>query len=602
MEINKLSAVQSVQTEPAAKKEQIKEIGLKEDTFSKSEVPFNREEAENFLLGIKNFYGVSKFVNPVQREKVLTTVEKEPEKWSYVQTLAPKNNISALHLNYFLERDKETLDKVVDLASINDKFGNGKFYGGHIVEILGGGDEVVENAKALSHTDLDATNIVKAAKEKGIDCKKVAKNANELSDFAGKGLEKVVFARDAYSKGDYTLTAMKPNNASVKVILDKNMNKYAIETVDYYESNGKRYAIRKSNDYRNNTVSKVRYNVESTGRERPLQEVRILKDKNGKVQRTEYTSPSDVKGVMNVTYKYPDGRTEVISSGTVDKKTGITTIKKNMVSPLGTKTEYLFEDDPQGNRLSDYKITDKNGNVLLQNSETFEVVDDNTFISSKNGKKYEIKSEPDKITVTDMDKPERKASFAAGYNIIGDKEEMFKVLKKMPGEELFKMKDNIKTLEGTKDVLQSFTHMDGDTRMIYSGDDLFIILHELGHAVDKKDVNLKNRYLSKGKAIFEDKQFNEIYEKEKEAFNKQYPDAQRNHISYFIDHETHYNGEEGGRRETIAESNALLTTARSHEVLAMRSQYLQQNFPETIAYLDKKLNEGKQVQTSRFGY
>ena len=87
------------------------------------------------------------------------------------------------------------------------------------------------------------------------------------------------------------------------------------------------------------------------------------------------------------------------------------------------------------------------------------------------------------------------------------------------------------------------------------------------------------------------KKINQIYEKEKKAFNKAYPDAQRNHIAYFINHETHYNGEIGGKKETIAESNALLTTAKTHEVLGIRSQYLQQNFPETIAYLDKKLAE-----------
>ena len=43
--------------------------------------------------------------------------------------------------------------------------------------------------------------------------------------------------------------------------------------------------------------------------------------------------------------------------------------------------------------------------------------------------------------------------------------------------------------------------------------------------------------------------------------------------------------------ETIAESNALLTTPKTHELLAIRSQYLQQYFPRTIALLDQKSNE-----------
>ena len=81
------------------------------------------------------------------------------------------------------------------------------------------------------------------------------------------------------------------------------------------------------------------------------------------------------------------------------------------------------------------------------------------------------------------------------------------------------------------------------------------------------------------------------YDKEREAFNKAFPDTQRDHIDYFINKATHYGGELGGLGETIAESNALLTTPKTHELLAIRSQYLQQYFPRTIALLDQKSNE-----------
>ena len=52
-----------------------------------------------------------------------------------------------------------------------------------------------------------------------------------------------------------------------------------------------------------------------------------------------------------------------------------------MKSPDGTRTQYLYENDPQGNRIVDYKITDKNGKVLLNKSQTFEVINENKFIS-----------------------------------------------------------------------------------------------------------------------------------------------------------------------------------------------------------------------------
>ena len=230
--------------------------------------------------------------------------------------------------------------------------------------------------------------------------------------------------------------------------------------------------------------------------------------------------------------------------------------------------------------------------MLLQNSESFEVISPNKFISSKNNEKYEITADDDSVTVTDMNNPENTAKFEKGETsgIIGDQEEIIKVLKKMPGEELLKLSESVKTLDGTTNVLESYSQTDEYDRLIHTGDDLFVILHELGHAVDLKYVDMENEEATIDKAIFQDKKFNEIYDKEKEAFNKAFPDAQRNHIAYFIDHETHYGGVVGGKRETIAEANALLTTAKSHEVLAMRSQYLQQHFPETIAYLHEKLN------------
>ena len=41
---------------------------------------------------------------------------------------------------------------------------------------------------------------------------------------------------------------------------------------------------------------------------------------------------------------YPNGEIKQVSSGTIDAKTGIMSIKKDMVSSNGSRTEYLFED------------------------------------------------------------------------------------------------------------------------------------------------------------------------------------------------------------------------------------------------------------------
>ena len=70
---------------------------------------------------------------------------------------------------------------------------------------------------------------------------------------------------------------------------------------------------------------------------------------------------------------------------------------------------------------------------------------------------------------------------------------------------------------------------------------------------------------------------------------KEYPEAQRSHIDYFIAHEAVKGQKDRGRKETIAETNAILNTYKANYALAMRAQYLQQYFPKTIAFLSEKL-------------
>ncbi len=588
MEINNISAPKAIKTEIKKQPEKIKDTGLKEDTFQKT---YDVDTVMKSIEDIESFKGQKKFRFPKVLDEIRKTLTDEPKKCEFALKLAPQDNVTQICFKNILQRPIDELKQITDIVSTKNNRGGYKFSETNVVDIQKNCTaEERGKIKELSTCALEGDNIIKVAKEKDLDIKKVAQKANEMAKmFPEDELIGVTFARDKYSKGDYTCKAESYNRESYTEILDKNLNRYALESSKEVDLDKKSYKIQKVTDFRNNTTAKTRYE-KIDGMYQATHEIRIVKDKNGKVQRTEYTEPSQIKGVMDIKYMYPNGEVKQVSSGKIDAKTGIMSIKKDMVSSNGTRTEYLFEDDPQGNRISDYKITDKNGKVLLKNSESFEVVSPNKFISSKNNEKYEITADDNSVTVKDMNNPDRAATFKRGVEIIGDEEEIMKVLKKMPGEELLKLKKNVNELEGTTEVLRSHSKTGKDKRTIYTGDNLFVILHELGHAVDMKDVDMNNLQNTVQNAIFEDKEFNEIYEKEKAAFNKAFPDTQRNHIAYFINHETHYNGEIGGRKETIAESNALLTTAKTHEVLAMRSQYLQQHFPETIAYLHGKLN------------
>ncbi|MBR1943062.1 hypothetical protein IJ843_04950 [bacterium] len=590
MEINNISTPKAIRTETKKQPEKIRETGLKEDQFQKT------YDVNTVMKGIEDIEianGQKKFRYPKIVDHIRETLTKEPAKCEYAAKLAPQENITQMGLRNILDKNIDDIKVITDILTTKDKQGNLKFTETNTTEIYKNcTPEERLKIKELATSVLEGDNIIKVAKEKDLDIKKVAQKSEEMSKmFPEDELLTVTFARDAFSKGDYTIKAENYNRETYTEILDHKLNRYALEETKGYISNNsnKEYKIKKVTDFRNNTTAKTRFE-KIDGMYQATHEIRILKDKKGNVKRTEYTEPSQIKGVMDIKYVYPNGEVKQVSSGKVDPKTGITSIKKDMVSTSGTRTEYLFEDDPQGNRISDYKITDKNGKVLLQNSESFEVVAPNKFISAKNNERYEITADDESVNVKDMNNPERTATFKRGVDIVGDEEEIMKVLKKMPGEELLKLKKNVAELEGTTEILRSYSRTGKDKRTIHTGDDLFVILHELGHAVDMKDVDMNNLENTIQNAIFEDEKFNKIYAKEKDAFNKAFPDAQRNHIAYFINHETHYNGEIGGRKETIAESNALLTTAKTHEVLAMRSQYLQQHFPETIAYLHGKLN------------
>ena len=325
--------------------------------------------------------------------------------------------------------------------------------------------------------------------------------------------------------------------------------------------------------------------IAKTSREQKV----IKNDKNGKMLREEVTTPSEIKGAFDVKYTYANGKTKQIAKATVDKKTGIQTIKKDMKSENGTRTQFLYEDDPQGNRIVDYKITDKNGKILMSNSQSFEVVDKNHFISSKNGYKYDITTDDENLTVKDLHH-NTETSINFKKKCKGNKEELINLLKKVPGEELFETVDSIKKMTGKKNVLESY--FNPVTKNINIGDDLFVFLHELGHAKDAQNQKgFFNKLVGDGRIFTNDKDIQKTFFKERETFNKYHSDDEREHVSYFTQAKGHYQGELGGLAEVVAETNAITNTVADGKIsLGVRAQYLQQHFPETIAKIHDAMN------------
>ena len=344
-------------------------------------------------------------------------------------------------------------------------------------------------------------------------------------------------------------------------------------------------------DLRNNTVTTNKSYYDRNEDEFVLVKQTVVKnDKNGKPLRKEVTTPSEIKGVFDVKYTYANGKTKQISKATVDKKTGIQTIKKDMKSENGTRTQFLYEDDPQGNRIVDYKITNKDGKILMSNSQSFEVVNENHFISAKNGYKYEITTDDKKLTVKDIHH-DKETSIDFKKTCKGDRKELINLLKKVPGEELFETVDSIKKLTGKKNVLDSY--FNPVTKNINMGDDLFVFLHELGHAKDAQNQKgFMNKLVGSGRMFTNNEDIQKTFFKERETFNKYHSDEEREHISYFTQAKGHYQGELGGLAEVVAETNAVTNTFTDSKVscLGQRAQYLQQHFPETIAKIRDAMN------------
>ncbi len=354
------------------------------------------------------------------------------------------------------------------------------------------------------------------------------------------------------------------------------------------ESGGNYVLTVKSIDLKNDivTTQHQKYDAKQSAFVLTKQWVETVND-NDETIREEIMKPSQIKGMYDIEVKYPDGKVEQIAKSTIDPKTGIKTIKKDMKSANGTRTQYLYEDDPKGNRLIDYKITDKNGKILMCNSQTFEVIDDNHFVSSKNGYKYDIKTTDRNITVKNLH-TNKEASIDFSKKTT-DKDEITQLLKKIPGEELFEIIDCVKNLNINEDGKNGSSYYDIRKKEINTGDSLMAFLHELGHAKDSQNVNSKG----KGLNLFTDNEYvKKTYLKERSNFNEHHSEAEREIMDYFIKRVGHYLGAWGGLSEVVAETNALLNTYTDKKVenLGPRTHYLQQHFPETIAKINDLMN------------
>lgn len=591
MNISFLTGINAINPIKTQQKTVTKQQGLAKDTFVRSSIPventpkkenktdFDINSVRQELGEMQTFNGKPKFKDD-KLEQITQIVSENPEKWNAVKVLAQEPKMISSLIIDFASRDVKTLNSVADLSQLKTEDGEKKFSSLEIRNLANqlNGEELSKVGK-LANTPLDSHNIIDIAKDKNLtDMAKLAKTVNEFAKNS-QNMRRISFLKDDFDENAYNIRADLEDGGSKILLVDKNMKQNALEIVNMEKSKeGYLQQVKNTKDFRNNTVSKV-ISMKSPSIPQPIvtEETRIIKDENGQTLRKEFYTLSDLAGTPNIKYVYPDGSEKIVSSGTFDEETGKSVVKKDMTSLDGTRTEYLYEDTPDGNMSSHYKITDKNGNVLMDKTATLTVVDENTFISTENDKKYEVKFSENKIDVTNLNSGE-VSTLNFDDRLNGNKEKLMASFKRMPAEEIIRLGDTTETLTGIDNIYQS-TYA-ATTRTIKSGDNLFTILHEAGHAKDYENVDVKQKETLVN-SIFSNPKVNETFEAEKATFDKAFPLAQRDHISYFIKTSEY----KDGLQEVIAETNALLNTKNTEDLFSIRSQYLQQYFPKTIVLL-----------------
>ena len=560
---------------------------LKNDSFTKSE--FNLESAMRSLETVKNDKNKPKF-NDWYLQNIKTELQAEPKKWDAVNSLAHNKKVNGEFVYMLASQPLDKLNEIKFYSEVKDEKGENKYDGKALMNFNDKANaEDLTKVRPLTKTALSPKNIVAISQEKDLpDINKLSDKILEIQKEQGKDLEEISAVKDDY-KNKVVLVVVKNGNTKITKAFDKNLNAiYDEKRVEDKENNIiKTY----TKDYRNNSTSEITSTFDKDAEfEVVTSEIRTQYNKNGEIEYTEKTTPSEVQGVLNVTRTNKDGNKTILSSGKIDKKTGIASVKKEMTSLDGTKTEYLYENDPQGNRILDYKITDKKGKTLLNLSEAFEVINKNKFISSRGEERYQIDITDKGVQVQNLKDKNKKAEFRVGKELDDKPQLLINTLKQLSGDELIKMRENIDTLVGLDNCLDS--NYNGGLEAIFTGDNAFLLTHEIGHTIDFKntDISTNESYEKTFKnTITMDKAVNKVYDEEISNFLKAFPDAQRKHIDYFIRKEKHMGGEKGGVSETIAETNALINSPKTDNSLRFRTQYLQQYFPKTIAEVAKKL-------------
>ncbi len=391
------------------------------------------------------------------------------------------------------------------------------------------------------------------------------------------------------TENQYKILVEKNNGLEILIVQRKPNDRVDIIAKETIKQDGNTSRVRREFPNGQSLVEEIE-NVTKDGLLRreiiPISQKKTLYDSNGIQTRSEVFTPSSDKAgeyIINVYERGLNKPMEKKSIGTVKmygSKSQGSRVERELTSNNGTTTKQTKIYGPKGSYTT-YKIVDKDGNILYSQERRQRKIDDNHYTSSLNGQKYDIKFENESITTSKLDNDGKiLETVTLGSDVIDPR--MTEMFKGLAGDYLFKIKEmgisNI-SIDESEAMKNNACYTFLDNTIVFSKErkqNKFIFAHELGHALDIKLLNNLNK----------DAEFQKIYKEELAQYKATTSDTEAHSIDYFTSDSDRY-------LETIAEAHALISGLNNDNNIniQLRGVTLQQHFPETIAYVAKKLEE-----------
>ena len=309
--------------------------------------------------------------------------------------------------------------------------------------------------------------------------------------------------------------------------------------------------------------------------------VKEVKDKNGNIIYKEYYVKSkDMPNKFDIYKQYSNGKKYKIGLAEITPA-GDISIEKTLESTSGSKMQYVYIESNDGNRLINTKLLDSNGNVKYENKHKFKKIDDNHYISTDNGKTYDITYEENKIIVKDDNGTISELPIVEnGKN--GISKDIIESVKLLPGSILADIQRyGLRKIAIGKSVNAHYDTKKNEiviSKEYAKHNDLnFTLLHELGH------------YKDRALGICHDKNLLDIYNRERKTFLGNNSKNEFDEMQYFIVNNDKKNITKNPVEEMIAEVNALLYANNTSPDIETRSAFLQEHFPETFKLIAEKI-------------